>query len=56
MIGWIEYVALEDANIVVKARIDTGAGLASINAEIVEVKKSNDGATEKVAVSLLHLD
>ncbi len=56
VIGWIEYVALEDANIVVKARIDTGAGLASINAEIVEVKKSKDGATEKVVFRIVDKD
>jgi hypothetical protein len=56
VIGWIEYVALEDANIVVKARIDTGAGLASINAEIVEVKKSKDGTTEKVVFRIVDND
>ena len=48
VIGWIEYVALEGTDIVVKARIDTGAGLASVHAEIVEITKSADGATEKV--------
>lgn len=56
VIGWIEYVTLEDADIVVKARIDTGAGLASINAEIVEVKKSDDGATEKVVFRVVDKD
>ena len=56
VIGWIEYVVLEDAGIVVKARIDTGAGLASINAEIVEVKKSKDDATEKVVFRIVDKD
>jgi len=48
VIGWIEYVAIEGTDIVVKARIDTGAGLASVHAEVVEITKSADGATEKV--------
>jgi hypothetical protein len=42
VIGWIENIKLMDANIVQKARIDTGAGLASIDATIVRVIKSDD--------------
>jgi hypothetical protein len=56
VIGWIEYVALEGTNIVVKARIDTGAGLASVHAEIVEIKKSKDGTTEKVVFRIVDKD
>ena len=56
VIGWIEYVALEGTDIVVKARIDTGAGLASVHAEIVEITKSKDGATEKVVFRVVDKD
>lgn len=42
VIGWIENIKLMDVNIVQKARIDTGAGLASIDATIVKVVKSED--------------
>ena len=56
VIGWIEYVAIEGTDIVVKARIDTGAGLASVHAEIVEITKSADGAKEKVVFRIVDKD
>lgn len=40
VIGSVEEVGLEDAHMVAKARIDTGAGVASISAEIVEIRKA----------------
>lgn len=48
VIGWVEYVALEDANIIIKARVDTGAGLASVDAEILEIKQDKKSDQEKV--------
>jgi len=41
IIGWVENVHLMDADVVAKARIDTGAGLASVDATIVKVIKSD---------------
>ena len=48
IIGAVEYVDLDDAGLVVKARIDTGAGLTSINAEIVEIRPPANGKPERV--------
>lgn len=48
IIGTIENVLLDEADVIMKARIDTGAGLASINAKIVEIKKGAEGGTERV--------
>jgi hypothetical protein len=42
IIGWVENIKLMEANIVQKARIDTGAGLASIDATVVRIIKSED--------------
>jgi len=41
VIGWVENVKLMDAGVVFKARIDTGAGLASLDAVIEKVIKSD---------------
>lgn len=49
VIGAVEYVDLDDAGLVVKARIDTGAGLTSVNAEIVEVRPPENGKPERIA-------
>ena len=37
LVGWVEKVKLEDVDIVLKARMDTGAGLSSVDAEIVQI-------------------
>lgn len=47
-IGRVENIAIDDADLVLKARIDTGAGLTSVNAEIVEFKKDAKDNSEKV--------
>lgn len=52
VIGWLENVGLEDANLVLKARIDTGAGLASLNAQVIKIKRSKDGKKESVVFSV----
>lgn len=51
VIGWLENVGLEDANFIMKARIDTGAGLASLNAQVMEIKRSKNGS-ERVVFSV----
>ncbi len=43
VIGRIEFVVLRDAHIRLKARIDTGAGLSSVHAKILEIKQTPDG-------------
>lgn len=48
-IGWVEKVGLDDAPIVVKARMDTGAGMTSVHAEILEFRKpAKPGMAEQV--------
>lgn len=37
IIGRVEYIALEDYNMRFKSRIDTGAGVSSINAHIIKI-------------------
>ncbi|MBY0354362.1 MAG: RimK/LysX family protein [Rickettsiales bacterium] len=37
VVGWVEKVMLEDVSITLKARMDTGAGLSSVDAEIVQL-------------------
>jgi hypothetical protein len=43
VIGRVEFVVLQDVHIRLKARIDTGAGVSSVNAKILEVKQTPDG-------------
>lgn len=52
VLGWVEYVRVVDADMIFKSRIDTGAGLASINARVKEVRKSDDGKSEIVVFSV----
>lgn len=43
ILGRIEYAVVRDVHLKLKARIDTGAGVSSLNAKILRVKKSADG-------------
>lgn len=52
IIGYVENVSLDDAGIIMKARIDTGAGLASVNAKIIKIKRTEDGKDEQVVFSV----
>ena len=54
VVGWVENVGLENTDIQMKARIDTGAGLASINANIVKIKKNEKG--ERVVFRVIDKD
>lgn len=52
-VGWVEKVGLDDSDIFVKARMDTGAGMASVNAEIIKVKKPEKaGGLERVVYKI----
>jgi hypothetical protein len=50
VLGWIENSRIIDTDIVLKSRIDTGAGLASIHADIVRVEKKKKGDADEVVV------
>lgn len=42
-IGRVEWVVLQDVHLRIKARIDTGAGVSSLNAKILEIKQTPEG-------------
>jgi len=54
-IGWVENVRLDDADVIMKARIDTGAGLASINANVIDLHKNSNGA-ERITFQVISKD
>jgi hypothetical protein len=43
VIGRVEWVVLQDVHLRVKARIDTGAGVSSLHAKILEIKQTPEG-------------
>ena len=43
IVGRVEFVVLQDVHIRLKARIDTGAGVSSVDAKILEIKQTPDG-------------
>lgn len=43
IIGRVEWVVLQDVHLRMKARIDTGAGVSSLNAKILEIKQTPEG-------------
>ena len=52
IIGRVEYVVVQDAGVRIKARIDTGAGVSSIDAKIVEIKPATAGGPERVVFQI----
>jgi hypothetical protein len=48
VIGWVERVVMQDVDMQVKARIDTGASVSSLDANILELEAGSDGSGEKV--------
>lgn len=51
-IGWVESVVLQDVGIRLKARIDTGAGVSSLNARIIATRPAIDGKAEKIVFQI----
>lgn len=48
IIGTVENVAVPDIDMVMPARIDTGASMTSVHADILEIRKGTNGAPDKV--------
>jgi hypothetical protein len=49
VVGWVEKVKLEDVDLTLKARMDTGAGLSSVHATIVKVvPPAAEGEKERI--------
>ncbi len=53
-IGWVEKVGVYDADIVLKARIDTGAGMSSVNADIIRILPSEEKDAPDRVVYRIH--
>jgi hypothetical protein len=47
ILGRVENVVLQDSKLKLKARIDTGAGVSSIHADILEIKKAGPSGTPR---------
>lgn len=52
IIGRVEYVVMQDVGIKLKARIDTGAGVSSIDAKILRIKPATGGSAERVVFEI----
>ena len=52
IIGRVENVLMQDVGMQLKARIDSGAGVSSINAKIIRVEAKEDGSGEQVTFEL----
>jgi hypothetical protein len=39
VVGWVENVMIEDVDITLKAKLDTGAKTSSIDAEVIDIRK-----------------
>lgn len=56
VVGWVEEVVLQDVDLTVKAKLDTGATTSSLDADIIDIAKSNkskkDYPGEKVVFSV----
>lgn len=52
IIGRVEYVVMQDVGIKLKARIDTGAGVSSIDAKILQIKPAAGGSGERVVFEI----
>ncbi len=52
IIGRVEYVVMQDFGIKLKARIDTGAGVSSIDAKILQITPVAGGSAERVVFEI----
>lgn len=41
-VGWVEEIAIADVGSIVKAKLDTGAKTSSIDAEIIDIRKTGE--------------
>ncbi len=41
-VGWVEEIAISDVGSIVKAKLDTGAKTSSIDAEIIDIRKTGE--------------
>jgi hypothetical protein len=57
IIGRVENVAIDAANLILKARIDTGAGVTSVSAKIINLQKNTaNGKPDVVTFQVLGSD
>ncbi|MES2662963.1 MAG: RimK/LysX family protein, partial [Pseudomonadota bacterium] len=56
ILGWVEYIQLQDVKIIMKARIDTGAGLASVDANIKKITRNEHPEEDKVLFEIVDAD
>ena len=52
IIGRVENVVMQDVGMKLKARIDSGAGVSSIDAKNIRVERAGDGSPERVTFEL----
>lgn len=52
IIGRVEYVVMQDVGIKLKARIDTGAGVSSLDAKVLQIKPATGGSGERVVFEI----
>lgn len=50
ILGWLEHVRVEDANLVLDAKLDTGAKTSSIDAEIIKIDEDAEDKGEGMVV------
>lgn len=49
IVGWVENVELQDVGIVMKSRMDTGAGLSSLDADILKIEEpKKKGGSQRI--------
>ncbi len=52
IVGYVENVRIQEADQIIKAKLDTGAKTSSINAKIIETKKDDEDEKEYVVFSI----
>jgi hypothetical protein len=53
LVGWVENVTLQDVGLVMKARMDTGAGLSSLHADILKmIEPQRQGGKQRVIFTI----
>lgn len=52
-VGWVEEIAIADVGTVVKAKLDTGAKTSSIDAEIIDIRKTGEKTSKKTGETVV---